>query len=100
VRRSTLAELPRGEKFDVVLLVHVIEHFNHPRRELRRIASLLKPGGRLYVECPNAEAPHTAPAKMFHFAHVYNFTNPTLEMLAARSGLSCRTVLFDARAIH
>lgn len=94
VRRCTLAEMPTDAKFDFILLVHVIEHFNHPRRDLERIAGLLKPGGRLYVECPNAEAPHAAPGRMFHFAHVYNFTNPTLAMLAQVSGLARRAVLF------
>jgi hypothetical protein len=41
--------------------------------------------GRLYVEVPNAGAPHAAPGKMFHFAHIYNFTADTLEMLAEKS---------------
>ncbi|MBW3600378.1 MAG: class I SAM-dependent methyltransferase [Planctomycetes bacterium] len=95
VTRCTLADLPDREKFDVVLLVHVIEHFNHPRRELRRIVRLLNPGGRLYVECPNAEAPHAAPGKMFHFAHVYNFTNRTLAMLAKANGLACQAMVFE-----
>ena len=42
---------------DLVLLVHVIEHFRSPHRALDAIRKLLPEGGRLYVECPNFGAP-------------------------------------------
>ncbi len=87
VARLALAEIAVEPTYDVILLVHVIEHFNHPARELRRLAQLLRPGGRLYIECPNLGAPHAAPGKCFHFAHVYNFTNITLEMLSNACGM-------------
>ncbi len=41
-----------GEKFDVVILSHVLEHV-HQRQELvERIASLTKPDGRLVISVP------------------------------------------------
>ena len=80
-----LGTLPRRSEYDFVLMVHVLEHLRSPSESLAHIRSLLRPGGRLYVEVPNAGAPHAAPGKMFHFAHIYNFTTDTLEMLAAKS---------------
>lgn len=48
------AEL-RGQ-FDLVALAHVIEHVSDPARLLRCLRSLLRPGGRIYLEAPNAGA--------------------------------------------
>jgi SAM-dependent methyltransferase len=86
VARASLFDLPARPSYDFVLLVHVIEHFNSPRRALTHVRSLLKPGGQLYIECPNLGAPHAAPGKLFHFAHIHNFTPDTLRMLAEACG--------------
>jgi SAM-dependent methyltransferase len=86
VRPMSLSDLPPTPICDFALLVHVIEHLNHPLRSLAQIRRLLRPGGRLYVECPNVAAPHAAPAKLFHFAHIYNFTPQTLLATARRVG--------------
>jgi SAM-dependent methyltransferase len=86
VEYGRLEDLQPVPSFDFVLLVHVIEHLNHPARALRRVHSLLKPAGRLYVECPNIYGPHAAPRRLFHFAHVHNFTPWTLKMMAEHCG--------------
>ena len=44
--------LPEGE-FDLIRLGHVLEHFPSPRKELRQIRKLLKPGGVIVGETPN-----------------------------------------------
>jgi 2-polyprenyl-3-methyl-5-hydroxy-6-metoxy-1,4-benzoquinol methylase len=43
-------------KFDAITLSHVIEHVPEPAALLDRAFAWLKPGGRIYVEAPNAEA--------------------------------------------
>lgn len=86
VRADNLFDIPATPEHDVVLLIHVIEHFRSPRQALQHIHGLLKPGGRLYVECPNRGAPFATRNQIFHFAHVSNFTANTLRMLAARCG--------------
>ena len=87
IELQSLEDLPREPQFDFVLLVHVLEHFRSPREALLQVRSLLRPGGRLYVECPNLAGPHSAPSRLFHFAHVHNFTPDTMEMLAESCGL-------------
>lgn len=86
VQSCTLEDLPASGDYDVVLLVHVLEHLPHPTRALRQIAGLLRPQGKLYVEVPNFGLPHAAPGKQFHYAHIYNFTARTLQMLTAKTG--------------
>ena len=81
-----LEELDTSQKYDTILLVHVIEHMNHPDQSLNRIHRLLNHDGLLYVECPNLDAPVARRSRLFHFAHVYSFTPPTLRMLAELCG--------------
>ena len=83
-----LDRLPAMAPQDLVLLVHVIEHLASPTRALNRIRELLKPGGRLYVECPNLAAPFARRSQLFHFAHIHNFTPATLSMLAEKCGFA------------
>ena len=69
-----------------MLLIHVIEHFRSPRQALEKIATLIKPGGLFWVECPNIGAPFSNRPRLFHFAHIYNFTASSLTMLAQSCG--------------
>ena len=42
-----------ANSFDLITLVHVVEHLPAPREALDRLAELLKPGGRLFLAFPN-----------------------------------------------
>ena len=44
------------DKFGNIFLVHTLEHLDDPVDSLKRIASWLKPKGRLVVAVPNGEA--------------------------------------------
>ncbi|MDP6446827.1 MAG: class I SAM-dependent methyltransferase [Pirellulaceae bacterium] len=97
LQRQSLEDLPQEPIADVILLVHVIEHFKSPRQALERIRGLLRPGGRLYIECPNLAAPFAPRGKLFHYAHIHNFTPQTLRLLAESCGYRAHT-LFSAAA--
>ncbi|MDX8402107.1 MAG: class I SAM-dependent methyltransferase [Mariprofundaceae bacterium] len=86
VENTNLYDLPAEARADLILLIHVIEHFSSPRRALTHIHGLLADGGRLYLECPNLTGPFATFGRMFHFAHVYNFTPQTLATLARECG--------------
>jgi 2-polyprenyl-3-methyl-5-hydroxy-6-metoxy-1,4-benzoquinol methylase len=86
VRQCTFYDLSPSPQYDLVLLVHVLEHLPSPTDALTRIGRLLAPNGKLYVEVPNFARPHSAPGRQFHFAHIYNYTPATLRMLAAKTG--------------
>ena len=90
VHAGRLTDATERGAYDLVLLIHVIEHFNSPRTALEHIHGMLRPNGLLYVECPNLFAPHAAPGKQFHYAHIHNFTPWTLAMLAESCGFVVR----------
>lgn len=41
------------ESFDTVVSCETIEHVKHPTEALRELARVLRPGGRLFLTCPN-----------------------------------------------
>lgn len=93
VRVADLFDLRPFPAYDLVLLVHVIEHFRSPHRALDAIRKLLPDGGQLYVECPNFGAPFARRSQLFHVAHIHNFTPQTLSLLARRCGFRVEKTL-------
>lgn len=90
---DSLDAVPRSAGyFDVVVISHVLEHLYDPVRALRRIYSLLRPQGLLFVAVPNlggwgarllgGDWPGFGPV------HVTYFTFQTLSNLLARTGFS------------
>jgi 2-polyprenyl-3-methyl-5-hydroxy-6-metoxy-1,4-benzoquinol methylase len=49
---------PDGETFDVVTMIHVIEHLDEPAALLARVREVLADGGILHVIVPNVAAAH------------------------------------------
>jgi 2-polyprenyl-3-methyl-5-hydroxy-6-metoxy-1,4-benzoquinol methylase/GNAT superfamily N-acetyltransferase len=90
------------QRYDNIVLTHVLEHLDDPVRILRRInTEWLRPGGRLFLVCPNANAPsrqiavkmglitHNAavtPAEFEH-GHLCTYSLDTLERDAKAAGL-------------
>lgn len=59
VHRGTAEDLPpeiASRKFDVVLMMHSLEHVRDPLAALRNVRSILKPGGVFICEVPNNAA--------------------------------------------
>jgi ribosomal protein S18 acetylase RimI-like enzyme/SAM-dependent methyltransferase len=99
--RFEVATLPA--RYDNIVLTHVLEHLDDPIRVLRRINDeWLADGGRLFLVCPNANAPsrqiavkmglithNTAvtPAEAAH-GHRCTYTLDTLERDAVGAGLN------------
>ncbi len=50
---ALVEQFDRGAPFDAVVFLQTIEHVEHPDRLLARFASLLGPGGVLFVTTPN-----------------------------------------------
>lgn len=56
VRLTTLETFETDEMFDAVVLVQVIGHFVSPDKALRKVASLVRPGGVCLIETWNRES--------------------------------------------
>jgi SAM-dependent methyltransferase len=80
-------DVPR--QFDAITMVHSLEHFPEPVEILMDLRSKLAPGGRLFVQVPNAAANAMDLVVADHMSH---FTPATLSRLAVRAGYEVETV--------
>jgi len=86
VANTNLFDLEQTPRTDLLLLIHVIEHFSSPQKALSHIRSLIHDDGLFYVECPNITGPFATYDRMFHYAHIYNFTPQTLQAMVEKCG--------------
>ena len=77
------AQVP--EQFDLVSLIHSLEHFTEPAAMLRSLQARLRPDGRLFVQVNNLER---QPFDLVVADHLCHFTPASLAFLVARARLS------------
>jgi 2-polyprenyl-3-methyl-5-hydroxy-6-metoxy-1,4-benzoquinol methylase len=85
----------RPEKFDLVLMLHVLEHV--PRDQiiplLQAVRGSLKTGGKLVTEVPNPAHPITGAYNRYHdFTHTMGFTDQSLAFVLRNAGFRDVTV--------
>jgi SAM-dependent methyltransferase len=76
-------------QFDVVLLSHVLEHIADVREAADGLASMVTPGGFVYLEVPDAARYSKfliAPFHDFNNEHINHFSLNSLDMLLLRRG--------------
>jgi 2-polyprenyl-3-methyl-5-hydroxy-6-metoxy-1,4-benzoquinol methylase len=56
VHSELIEDFVPAEKYDVVVLSNVLEHSLQPREMLCHIQRLLRPGGQVWISCPNGES--------------------------------------------
>ena len=61
-------------QWDFIFLYHVLEHLLDPIESLKHISGMLSQDGFLNLEVPNIEAKFHSPKRLFHFAHLHNFS--------------------------
>jgi SAM-dependent methyltransferase len=80
---SNIEEIPI--KFDVITLIHTLEHFVDPAKMISAARHLLSPGGIIFVQVPDLE---TSPFDLLVADHRTHFTKPTLSALIAQAGIT------------
>jgi SAM-dependent methyltransferase len=92
VRTMTLAEIARaGERFDLVIMVGVLEHLRDLDDAFDDLRALLSPAGLLYVEVPDVTAFAdwaNAPYQDFSTEHINFFSPVSLSNLMRRHGFT------------
>ena len=92
VEVGTFSSLPPGiGRFDCICLTGVLEHVWDVDAALDAVTSLLRPGGVVYVDVPDASRyldPYIAPFEDFSTEHVNHFSGATLAVLAGRFRLA------------
>ena len=90
------------ESFDVATMFEVIEHLPRPGAFLRRVESLLRPGGLMYLTTPNFACADRrilgSEWDAIHREHLVYFTPQTLSALVRRAS-SLRVVHVETRNI-
>jgi 2-polyprenyl-3-methyl-5-hydroxy-6-metoxy-1,4-benzoquinol methylase len=87
---ASLEELPAGKRFDLISLMHVIEHLPDPVGYLRNLReNVIAPDGWLLLETPNLYA-HDC----FETAHLTAFSPHTFRQVVEMAGF--RVVAFKA----
>lgn len=80
------------QKYDLIILRHVLEHNHHPVGLLRNLGQRLTPNGTIYAEVPNLES---GCAKVFRKywrgyyvpRHIFHFTKDSLSQVINAAGL-------------
>jgi len=87
-----LGTLPAGEKYDMIVMFHVLEHLSDPVGFLERLKYRLKPCGKIVVEVPNADdimlrKDSYRKEYFYQKAHLWYFTSDTLQKVFQKAGL-------------
>lgn len=82
-----------NRQFDKIFMFHVLEHIESPISFLKDLKSVLKPGGKIYIEVPNVDdilvKTYECDAfKNFYYkkAHLYNFNEKGLSYVFEQAG--------------
>lgn len=91
-------ELPPGA-FDAVVMSHVLEHLADPIEALKRIHTLLKPGGMLMLSLPNYSSPEAKIFKKNWYCwalppHLYHFNRRSVGAAIEKAGLRVDKVTY------
>jgi SAM-dependent methyltransferase len=78
--------------FDFIRMSHVIEHLPSVVDSMKHIASLLKPGGVIYIETPNIEAFSFKQSREYWYPlecprHLFLFSPKTLSRILEKCGI-------------
>jgi SAM-dependent methyltransferase len=79
----------RGERFELIILSHVLEHLLEPAADLRKLRALLTPRGALFIEVPSLFDVSSNLLRYFQNAHTFSFVPDTLQPLMASTGFRC-----------
>lgn len=84
-------------KFDYIRMSHSLEHLPNPKKSLKKILYLLKPGGKLIILVPNYASPSAIFFKNRWLGldlprHLYVFTPKTLTKLLEESGFEVEKI--------
>src|SRR5258706_5410625 len=94
-------EPPPFTGLDAITLWHVFEHLYHPQRALDNAATLLRPGGFLFLAIPDLKCIERLLFRKYWHGwdpprHIATYSANSIEILLRRSGLRLSAVVPDA----
>jgi SAM-dependent methyltransferase len=92
IHTCTISELPPVEKYDVVTLWGVIEHFDSPAEEIAKISRIVKPGGYVFLWTGDIDSwlARLLGRKWWYIQgqHIQFFSNKSLDRLFSDAGFT------------
>jgi SAM-dependent methyltransferase len=86
-----LAEI--DQTFDMITLVHSLEHLVSPLETIEGLRRILAPGGKVIIQVPDAAK---NPYDLLVADHHFHFTATTLQFATARGGIESGMVMTEA----
>lgn len=93
-RRLVIAGEEDGSRgdYDLITMIHALEHLTDPLASLKEIAGRLKPGGLLFIQSPNLKA---NPFDLLIADHATHFTPEGVSHLLRRAGFRVELLATD-----
>jgi SAM-dependent methyltransferase len=93
VHTATLERFGPDTLFDVAVLSNVLEHSLDPAQMLRDVRRILKPGGKVWISCPNSRSWLRSFFEKYWINwhvpfHIVHFSPSTLETTLTRGGFT------------
>jgi SAM-dependent methyltransferase len=77
------------QRFDMIILLHVFEHFYDINIALEKCKNLLKENGYLFIEIPNILKPFMSLDHYFlRYVHLINYSESTISLMLGKHGFS------------
>jgi SAM-dependent methyltransferase len=87
-------EFETDKKFDLITLLKVFEHLPNPTQTLKKIKTLLKPGGHLYICIPHIKS------DTFVSPHLFQYDEYTITSLVKKCGYGIKLMEINDPHIH
>ena len=86
-----------AKSFDVVVLSNVLEHSLQPKKMLAHVARILKPGGQVWISCPNFDSWQRSLFGRYWINwhvpfHIVHFSRDTLAGMVLESGFEIQII--------
>ena len=88
------------KKYDVIILISVLEHVKNPKNFLQKLKKYLSDKGKVIIEVPSVNDPLVSSynlnyykTKYFRKVHLHYFNHKTLENIVINSGLKVQKIL-------
>jgi 2-polyprenyl-3-methyl-5-hydroxy-6-metoxy-1,4-benzoquinol methylase len=85
-----IEDIKLEQKFDIIWMVHVLEHLVDPVSVLIRIKNNMKKNSIFFIEVPNCENKKMLDASINENPHVFHFTKKSLENIIKKSGFKIK----------
>ncbi len=75
------SEINQKERFDTIIMSHVLEHVVDSRKDLEKLKEVLSDQGHLFIEIPNCGSKKYLEESIFTQPHIHHFTKKSIQKL-------------------